>query len=215
MEHADALASAANARTLNDLIETIPRPYRSALRCFLARRHRIARRHALVSLTLSSHQRHIRHGTFPPSIGRALKVSLVRITDEFLATPQYTLTTINLHDGVLTARKAALQNAIEQKKAELDFLSTLPELDFPTWDKVWKRLVLNVASGITQAYGGIVVQDSEDLWYLTNVSATANSEFVTTLKSSAVYAARVLSLARAVGSRNFGGNNRPALVSST
>lgn len=188
------ISAVATAATVDELIETIPAPYRTVLGPYIVKKYRIARSRTVTARTLSSYQRHMKRGTYPTTIHRSLMVPILEVTDEFLASPQYTSTTTALHRGVVAARRIALENAISQKMTELAFLSSLPDLDINTWRPVWAQLVTNAAAGLAQTYNGYLVQDVGGRHRLIGMPPAANTESV--LNCCMVYAERVLQLAR-------------------
>ena len=190
------ISAVAAAATVDELIETIPAPYRPVLGPYIVKKYRIARSRTVTARTLSSYQRHMKRGTFPAAIRRSLMVPFLEITDEFLASPQYTSTSAALHHGVIAARKAALENAISQKMAELAFLSSLLDLNVNTWGPTWARLVTNAATGLVQSYKGYLTQDVGGRYRLIGMPSAATAEFSTVLNCCMVYAERVLQLAR-------------------
>ena len=191
-----AFSALATAATVNELIETIPAPYRPVLGPYIVKKYRLARSRTVTARALSSYQRHMKRGTYPAAIRRSLKVPFLGVTDEFLASPQYTSASAALHQGVIEARKAALENAISQKMAELAFLSSLPDLDVNTWKPTWARLVTNAAAELAQTYKGYLIQDVEGRHQLIGMPPAANTEFSAVLSCCVPYAARVLQLAR-------------------
>lgn len=182
----------AAASSLSELVETIPRPYQPVLRAYLVKKYRIARKRVNVRRALSSYQRHMGRGTFPSSIRNAIKVPLLRFADEFLETSECTSATVALHVEVLAARKNVLKRAICQKKTELAFLSTIVRADANTW----KQLVINVAAGLAQAYGGSLIRDAQGCTYLSGMPPAADADFVAIRDRCLIYATRVLSLAQ-------------------
>ncbi|OAQ58900.1 hypothetical protein VFPPC_11368 [Pochonia chlamydosporia 170] len=195
-----AFSAIATAATVDELIETIPAPYRPVLGPYIVKKYRIARSRTVTARTLSSYQRHMKRGTYPAAIRRSLMVPFLDVTNEFLASPQYASTSAVLHHGVIAARKAALENAISQKMAELAFLSSLPDLDVNTWKPTWARLVTNAAAELAHTYKGYLVQDVGGRHQLIGMPPAANNEFSAVLSCCVAYAARVLQLARTVTS---------------
>ncbi len=201
---ATALPAVANGSSIQDLIKTIPRPYRPTLGRYVAERYWRVRNRTRVARTLSSLRRHLQQGTFPMSIRNALKVPILSINDEFTMTADYNTTMFALHAGVHAARRSALQAIITQATAELTFLSSRANLDTTKWERDWKRFVTVTAASLVQAYGGSLGRNAQGTYILLGMPAEAQTDFSTILGASAMYATRLLRLAQA----NFGPSAR-------
>ncbi|KJZ69023.1 hypothetical protein HIM_11582 [Hirsutella minnesotensis 3608] len=187
------VTAAATADSLSDLIETIPLPYRPAMGAYLDQKYRTMRKCARVRRTLSSYERHLSRGTFPDSIRAAIKVPIFQFTEEFLATSEHASENASINLEILAVRKCILKRAILQKTAELACLSSQARVDGADW----KCIAVRVASGLSKAYGWLVVRDDDGHVHFDGMPVAANRDFVGICDNNHIYATRLTYLAQA------------------
>lgn len=192
---ASALAAIASASSVHDLVNTIPGPYRPALRRYIIKQYQRIRNRARVAQSLSSLQRHLQRGTFPMSIRDALKVPILSIDESFTRTPEGAAAVFALHARVYAARRSTLRAVISQAATELAFLSSRTDTNTAAWRRDWERLVTATASGLVQAYGSSLGRDAEGAYRIAGMTPEAGADFSTILSTATAYATRLLRLA--------------------
>lgn len=182
----------AEASTLPELIQTIPRAYQAALGELLTKKFRLAHKHANVQSTITMYERHDTEGSFPPIIRNSLKEPRLQFAKEFLSTTDGSESPDIFRRAVIQARKNTLSAAILEKRKELAHLSTLIGSDEPTWTKVCE----NVAKSVVDTHGGRVRKDATGTVVFEGMPPTALTEFTTVNSACATYSYRCIALAR-------------------
>lgn len=145
-----AIASAtAKATTIAELISTLPQSWRAACGNYLTLVYRVSTKLCTVQNTIAQYNRHKAEGSFPPSIANATKDPKIQFSKEFLGTEGGRLANSTIASTVHDARKSLLTSALSLKEEELKSLQTQVAYD----DMRWKKLVVDVANRVGEAYG--------------------------------------------------------------
>lgn len=189
----DVAQRTAEASTLPELIQTIPRAYQAALGQLLTKKFRVAHKHANVQTTITMYERHDTEGSFPPIIRNSLKEPKLQFAKEYLGTTGGSESPDLFRQAVAQARKNTLSAAIKEKRKELSHLSTLIGFE----EDEWQTICENVAKSVVDTHGGRVKTDPTTKKVLfEGMPATALTEFNTVHTAGATYSYRCIALAR-------------------